>query len=249
MSLCRIIPVLLLDRRRLVKTVQFRSAVYIGDPVNTLRLFNEKAADEIMLLDIGCARDGRPPDEELLCQMSSECFMPLCYGGGVKSLAVAKRLFGLGIEKVSINTALWGDCMRSIAETFGSQSVVYCLDVRRGHDGSLRAFGRSGTLDLGPALDCAVDAVSQGAGEIIVHMIDREGTYGGYDLDAVNEIASAVPVPVVACGGARTLDDLRLALKAGASAAAAGSLFCFIGRLRGVLISYPTELERAGLPS
>lgn len=243
----RIIPVLLVKHGRLVKTVGFTKEVYVGDPVNAVRIFNEKAADELIVFDIGCSRFGCGPDEPLIRRLASECFMPLGYGGGVTTIGQAKRLFELGVEKVSVNTGLRSNCLRPMADSFGSQSVVYCLDARRRADGGLRAFGKHGSEDLGPAVECAQEAVSQGAGEIIFHMIDREGTFCGYDIDAIRLVSGSVPVPVVACGGARHLDDFRGAMKAGASAVAAGSLFVFIGRLRGVLISYPSEAERESI--
>lgn len=244
MNLQRIIPVLLVDRGRLIKTIKFAGETYIGDPINTVRIFNEKCADEIIVLDIGAAKRGTKPDVEMLGRLASECFMPLCYGGGITSYDDAARLFALGVEKVSVNTGLRAGCIRPIAESFGSQAVVYSLDVRRRRDGALWAFGKSGTVELGPALDCAREAVDQGAGEIVLHMIDGDGTLAGYDLEAVHEIAEVVPIPLVACGGARDWNDFTAALRAGASAVAAGSLFVFIGRLRAVLISYPTEEER-----
>jgi len=244
MNLQRIIPVLLVDQGRLVKTVRFSGNTYVGDPINAVRIYNEKFADEIIVLDIGAAKRGTKPDERLIERLASECFMPLCYGGGISSYDDASRLFGLGVEKIMLNSALRTGCIRKIADSFGSQSIAYSLDVRRRTDGSIRAFGRSGTVDLGAALDCAREAVYQGAGEMVLHMIDREGTFAGYDLDAIRDIAAAIPVPLVACGGARSLEDFSQALGAGASAVAAGSLFVFIGRLRAVLISYPTEKER-----
>lgn len=244
MKLQRIVPVLLVDQGRLVKTVRFSQETYIGDPLNAIRIFNEKSADEVIVLDIGAAKRGTKPDEKLLKRLASECFMPLCYGGGISSSDMASRLFGLGVEKVVLNSGLRTGCIDQIANSFGSQSIAYSLDVRRRPDGALRAFGQHGTVDLGPALLCAREAVDQGAGEILLHMIDREGTFAGYDLEAVGEIAAAIPVPLVACGGAQSMGDFSMALAAGASAVAAGSFFVFIGRLRAVLISYPTEKER-----
>lgn len=246
MSRQRIIPVLLIDAGRLIKTVGFAGCTYIGDPVNAIRIFNEKYADEIVVLDIGATKRGTVPDEALVARLASECFMPLCYGGGIADAAVAGRLFALGVEKIVINSGLRIGLIRQVAESYGSQSVAYSLDVRRDSGGHLRAYARNGTIELGPALDCAREAIEQGAGEVFLHMIDRDGTFGGYDLNAIQAIASVLPVPLVACGGARGLDDFAAAFRAGASAAAAGSLFVFIGRLRAVLITYPTEEERAG---
>lgn len=243
----RIIPVLLVCRGRLVKTIRFEGSTYVGDPVNAIRIFNEKGADEITVLDIGASRYDTGPDRQLIARMAAECFMPLCYGGGISKLEDARMLFQLGIEKLMLNTALRSGCIKQIAEHFGSQSIAYSLDVRRTASGDLRAFGHHGSQDLGSALACAQEAVAQGAGEIVLHMIDRDGTMGGYDLDAVAEIAPSIPVPMVALGGAGCLEDFNRALRTGASAVAAGSMFVFIGRLRAVLISYPDETERFGV--
>lgn len=247
MSLQRIIPVLLLDLGRLIKTVRFSGEMYIGDPVNALRIFNDKYTDEIMILDIGASMRGHKPDHSLVRRLASECFMPLCYGGGIAGYEDAAQLFSLGIEKVILNSALQQKCIGPIARDFGSSSVAYSLDVRRDENGLLQAYGQRGTTSFGSALDCAREAVDQGAGEIVLHMIDREGTFTGYDLEAIEVISSSIPVPLVACGGARNLGDFTDAFKHGASAVAAGSFFVFIGRLRGVLISYPTEDERQGI--
>jgi cyclase len=241
----RIIPVLLAEHGRLVKSVRFRGSTYIGDPVNTIRIFNEKTADELIVLDIGCSRYGYQPDVALIRRLASECFMPLCYGGGIGNFDHAKRIFESGVEKVAINSGLRSGCLRQIADVFGSQSVVYSLDVRRNRSGEVTAYGKNGMIELGPAADCAQEAVEQGVGELILHSIDREGTFAGYDLDVIRSIASSVPVPVIACGGARDLGDFSAAIAAGASAVAAGSQFVFVGRLRGVLISYPDEQARA----
>jgi cyclase len=242
----RIIPVLLIDRGRLIKTIRFSGETYIGDPVNAARIFNEKCADEIMILDISASTLKNKPDHSLIGRLASECFMPICYGGGIANYEDAAKLFALGVEKVILNSALRQNCINPIARNFGSSSVAYSLDVRRGEDGCLHAFGLRGTTDLGLALDCAREAVDQGAGEIVLQMIDRDGTSDGYDLEAIQQISSSIPVPLVACGGARNLTDFSDAIKHGASAAAAGSFFVFIGRLRGVLISYPNEEERLG---
>lgn len=235
----RLIPVLLVDRdRRLVKTVGFGERTYVGDPFNVIRLFNEKEVDEICVLDIDATVDGRAPDLGFVSELASECFMPLSYGGGLASLEPCQRLAAAGVEKFVIGSAdpaLLG----AMAAVFGRQAVVGCVDYRDSAAGAL-AWVRSGRVPLGrDPLDQARLLADAGAGEIILQSIDRDGRRTGMDLVRIGSIADALPVPLVALGGAGETAHLRAALAAGASAAASGSAFTFIGRLRAVLITYP----------
>ena len=237
----RLIPVLQVDRdRRLVKTVAFGERTYIGDPFNVVRLFNEKEVDEICVLDIDATADGRAPDFGFMRELASECFMPLAYGGGISSLADCERLNRDGVEKFVLgHGALNPNLVRELSEHLGAQAVAASVDVR-GTGAAARCATRSGRVDAGVAPLPLCRVLQQGGvGEIILQSIDRDGARTGYDLELIHEVASQLDVPVVALGGAGNLHHLAQALHAGASAAASGSAFAFIGRLRAVLISYP----------
>ncbi len=243
----RVIPVLLLRNGGLVKTVKFKDPKYVGDPINAVRIFNEKEVDELVFLDISATPEGRGPDFETLADIASEAFMPMAYGGGISSLDEIKRVFSLGFEKVILNSSAYRseNLIHEAAAVFGSQSVVGCIDVKRSLFGKADVYSASGKNKQPVTLEEHVRRlVGAGAGEILVNSIDRDGTMSGYDLKLISQVAGLVPVPVVACGGARGLDDMSDAVRAGASAVAAGSLFVFYGPHRAVLINYP---ERADL--
>jgi cyclase len=237
--------VLLLDRqRRLVKTVGFGPRTYIGDPFNVVRLFNEKEVDELCVLDIDATRDGRGPNFEFLAELASECFMPLAYGGGLANLAQVERLNRAGIYKMVIGAnAANAGFVKELSRDLGTQAVVACVDVRGSGSGA-RCFvqNASRATHLAP-VDLCRQLADSGVGEIILQSVDRDGARSGYDLDLIRNVATSLPIPVVALGGAGELRHLADALAAGASAAASGSAFSFIGRLRAVLISYPTHAE------
>jgi cyclase len=245
MILPRVIPALLLQGQGLVKTVKFKDPTYLGDPINTVRIFNDKEVDELVFLDITATIDNRPPAFETLANITSECFMPLGYGGGIRSMDDVRKLLGIGIEKVIFNAAAVENpsLIRAAADHAGSSSVVVSMDARKNLLGRYEVHIRGGKKGTGlDPVKHAVEMERQGAGEIFVNSIDRDGTMQGYDIDLVRRVASAVSIPVVACGGAGKLQDLADAIKiGGASAAAAGSLFVFQGPLRGVLISYPSQ--------
>jgi cyclase len=247
----RIIPCLLLRDGGLVKTTRFRDPVYLGDPINIVRIFNDKEADEVVLLDITASRERRAPDVPFVERVAAECFMPLCYGGGVRTLEQIRELFTAGVEKVALNAAAADDpaFLRAAADRFGSQSIVVSIDVRR----SLLGRQRVWVPATGPALPVeppayAAAAQAAGAGEILLQSVDRDGTMSGYDLELVRRVTSAVDIPVIACGGAGRVADLVAVVRdGGAAAAAAGSMFVFQGRHRAVLITTPSddELRRA----
>ena len=232
----RLIPVLLLDRdRRLVKTLRFRERTYVGDPFNVLRLFNEKEVDEICILDIDATPDRRAPDLGYISELASECFMPLSYGGGLCDVSVCEQIGRAGVEKFVIGAQADNlELLTAMRDSFGSQAVVACLD----YSGSI-AIDRTATGSAGSLADRARRVVDAGAGELILQSIDRDGTRGGMDLQTIAVISAAVDSPVVALGGAGETHHLMDALRVGASAAASGSAFTFIGRLRAVLINYP----------
>lgn len=245
----RIIPTLLLQGRGLYKTVKFKNPVYVGDPINAVRIFNDKGADEIILLDIEASRTGREPNYELLNDIASEAFVPLTYGGGVTSVEQVAKLLRIGFEKVAINSAMDSDfsLLTACADRFGSQSVVFGLDVRRGALGGYKRVVRGGASATGQdPVRAAYAAAAAGAGEIVLTAVDRDGTMQGYDLQLVQSVASAVNVPLVASGGAANIADMVGVIhKGGASAAAGGAIFVFQGKHRAVLITYPSESEIA----
>ncbi len=242
----RVIPILLLSEGGLVKTKRFKEPKYVGDPLNAVRIFNDKEVDEIVLLDIDATRAGRSPDYKLIEEIASECFMPMAYGGGVRSVEEIRQLLKLGVEKVVVNSAAARDrnLIGQASLEFGSQSIVGSIDVKKHLWGRYTVFTESGRRDLGQdPVELARRYESEGIGEILVNSINNDGMMSGYDLDLVRSVAGAVRVPVVACGGAGCVADFAEAVRAGASAVAAGSLFVFYGKHRAVLISYPTRSE------
>lgn len=242
----RVIPCLLLDGERLVKTVRFKQPTYVGDPINAVKIFNDREVDELVILEIGATRDRRDPPFERLRAIAGECFMPLSYGGGIRTIEHARRLFNIGVEKVLINTAAAEDpaLIGAIAAEYGSQAVIAGIDVKKDWLGRDRVFTRAGSDNTGRTPRAHAEAVvAQGAGEILLTSIDRDGTMSGYDVEMIRDVSAAIPVPLVACGGAGTLAHLAKAIGAGASAVAAGSLFVFAGSRRAVLINYPSAAD------
>jgi cyclase len=244
----RVIPTLLLNSDGgLVKTVKFGTRTYIGDPINAVKIFNDKGADELLLLDIDATSEKRPPNVALIEDIVSEAFMPVGYGGGINTLSQMKQLFCCGLEKVVLSTAAQEKPMllREAADRFGSQSVVCCLDVRKNLIGKQVVYTHAGKQNrkVG-ALEAAQRAAQDGAGEILVYSVGRDGTMRGYDTPLLKSIATSVNVPVVACGGASSIEDFCLAIRdAKCSAVAAGSMFVYQGAERGILINYPSETQ------
>lgn len=242
----RVIPCLLLRGNGLVKTKKFKDAVYVGDPVNAVRIFSEKEADEIVILDIGASREGHEPNYELIAEMAGEAFMPVAYGGGVRSLEQIRRLIRSGVEKVVINTLATEslDTIRAAVEVFGSQAIVGAVDVRRKLLGGYAVVAKSASTSTKLNLQQHIqDLVQAGVGELLINDVDRDGCMTGYDMALVRSVTQ-VPIPVVVCGGAGTLEHLREAvLDGGASAVAVGSMFVFHGKHRAVLINYPNAAQ------
>jgi len=243
----RVIPALLLQGQGLVKTVKFKNPVYLGDPINIVRIFNDKEVDELVFLDITATIENRPPAFDMLANITSECFMPLGYGGGIRSMDDVRKLLSLGIEKTILNTPAVENptLVRAAADYAGSQAVVISMDVKKNFLGKYEVFTRSGKKGTGlDPVKYAIEMEKQGAGELFVNSMDRDGMMQGYDVELIRRVADAVSIPVVACGGAGKLQDLADVINlGGASAAAAGSLFVFQGPLRGVLISYPSRAD------
>ena len=242
----RIIPCLLLDGDALVKTVQFADPTYVGDPVNVLSIFNEFEVDEIVLLDIAAPTCGAPTSVERLTRLAEECFIPLAYGGGLRSCEQMAQVLRAGVEKVILNTLLWDDAdqVREAARLFGSQAVVASIDVRQ-VDGQPRVFVSGGTIDTGETpVGWARRAEDLGVGEVLLTSIDREGSMDGFDLELIESVAEVLSVPLIAHGGAGKWSQLSGPLRdGGASAVAAGSLFVYQGSSRGVLINYPPRAQ------
>ena len=247
----RIIPCLLVHRGGLVKTQEFGAPKYVGDPINAVKIFNEKEADELMVLDIDATVNGAEPNYLMIERLAAECRMPLCYGGGITDARQVARIISLGVEKVALSSAAIANpsLVPRIAEAVGSQSVVVVLDVRRKRGLLARGYelrshnGRQGH-DLDPfAFAKAMEQA--GAGEIVINSIDRDGEMQGYDLDLARQFRATVTLPLTFLGGAGSHDDLsRLVRECGVVGAAAGSLFVFKGRYRAVLINYPTQQQK-----
>ena len=243
----RVIPCLLIRGNGLVKTRRFKEPVYVGDPVNAIRIFSEKEVDEIVLLDIDASREGREPNYELISEMAGEAFMPVAYGGGIRNLDQVRRLIRAGIEKVVINTAATEstDVIRAAADIFGNQAVVGAVDVKRTLLGGYRVVAKSASVGVKVGLDTHVQTLmAAGAGEIFLNSVDRDGMMSGYDIQLIRSVTQNVDVPVIACGGAGTVEHLSQGVhEGGASAVAAGSMFVFHGKHRAVLINYPKHFD------
>ena len=242
----RIIPVLLLSDLALVKSVRFRNPRYIGDPINAVRIFNELRADELVFLDIDASRSNRLISLDFVRNVGEEARMPFSVGGGIKSLDDIGRVIAAGAEKVVINTCAGykPEFVREASEAFGSTTIVVCIDVKKKFFGGERTWLLSGRSATGfNPVDFARRMEDNGAGELIIQSIERDGTMEGYDLDLIRSVSGAVGIPVVALGGAGTREDLRDAYRAGATGLAAGSMFVFQDRGRGVLINYPGKGE------
>lgn len=238
----RFIPILLLDKERLVKTTKFRKPVYVGDPINAIKIFNEKEVDEIVVLDISASKEGRKPNFKLIEDFASECFMPLTYGGGIRTMEDANTLFSLGVEKISIKSMMIENrnLVQDLVNRFGSQAIVFSLDVQRSRLGRIALsksnLKSSNSLSWEQLLDTALDA---GIGEVLICDVGREGTLTGIDEKLIKEISSVIPTPVIYTGGVRQISDFGDALHAGADAVGAGAFFVFSGPNRAVLITYP----------
>lgn len=245
----RVIPCLLLKGKGLVKTVRFQNPTYIGDPINAVRIFNDKEVDELIFLDITASIERRPPPFEFISKITGECFMPLSYGGGIRKIEDVKTILSLGVEKVCINNYAVEDpaFVRAAADLAGSSSVVIALDVKKNFRGQYEVFTHSGTKPTGlDPVQWAVEMEKMGAGELLLNSIDRDGIMQGYDIELIRQVAEAVSVPVIACGGAGKISDLAEAVHEGkVSAVAAGSMFVFHGKHRAVLINFPTPQELA----
>jgi cyclase len=244
----RVIPCLLVHDKGLVKTVQFKDPKYVGDPINAVRIFNEKESDELMVMDIDATRDNREPDYKMIENLAAECRMPLCYGGGVKTVEQAHRIFSLGVEKIAISAAAiqTPELVTAMAERVGSQSVVVVLDVKKKMLGGYELYTHNGKKSTGKnPVEFAIKMQELGAGEIVVNSIDQDGMMKGYDLTIIDKIRKSISLPMTVLGGAGSLQDIgKLINQYGIIGAAAGSLFVFKGIYKAVLINYPNWEEK-----
>jgi cyclase len=247
----RIIPCLLIRNNGLVKTVRFGHSRYIGDPINAVKIFNEKEADEIIIIDIDSTSNGTPPNFNLIKKIAAECRMPLCYGGGIKTVEQAKQIIALGTEKVAISSAALNNpnLISQIAAEIGSQSLVIVLDVKSSIFGKYEVFINNGKIGTGKSpVEFAKQAEILGAGEILINSIDLDGMMSGYDLKIASKLREAVRLPISVLGGAGSLADMqRLIACCGVVGAAAGSLFVFKGSFKAVLINYPELSQKLRL--
>jgi cyclase len=243
MALKRIMPCLLFDGRALVKTVRFRSPSYIGDPINAIKIYNEKEVDELVFLDINASREKRSPRFDFIRECASECFMPFSYGGGVRSVDDFARLYRIGVEKVLVNTLSLTnpEIVREAVRQYGSTSVVGSVDYKKALLGGKRVYSASGASTRRSVIDhCRFLANDVGVGELLLNSVDRDGTWTGFDLETIREVGAAVGVPLIACGGAGSVAHLREVLEqTPANAAALGSMAVYQKKGMGVLINFP----------
>jgi len=248
----RIIPCLLVKNGGLVKTVNFAHPKYVGDPINAVKIFNEKEVDELIVVDIDASVQKREPDYVMIRNLATECRMPLCYGGGVKSVDQVERIISLGVEKVAMSSAAVSnpEMISRAAELVGSQSIVVVMDVKKTHRGrgyEIRTHNAGSPTGRSP-VDFAKQVEALGAGEVVINSIDRDGVMKGYDLELVHEVREAIRLPMTVLGGAGSLKDIaELIHTFGIIGAAAGSLFVFKGIYRAVLINYPSRAEKDAL--
>lgn len=247
----RIIPSLLIQDNGLVKTVNFKNPKYVGDPINAVRIFNEKEVDELAIFDIDATAKGLEPNYSLIERIANQSRMPLCYGGGVKTLEQAQRIFGLGIEKIALSSAVLQNpkLITEIAERVGSQSVIVVLDVKKKLFGGYEVYTHNGKKATGiNPFKFVEEAQKLGAGEIVINSIDQDGVMKGYDMGLIEKVREKISLPLTVLGGAGTLNDIKQVIdKHGIIGVAAGSLFVFKGVYKAVLINYPTFEEKEKL--
>ncbi len=247
----RVIPVLLYKNNGLYKSVKFDHLKYVGDPINVIKIFNDKDADEIIFLDINASKVAAEPDYKMIGNIASECFMPLCYGGGIRNIEQVKRIFGLGIEKIALNFNALSDLklIEEAAALYGCQSIVGAVDSKKNMFGAYHVYNHVKSKNSKLKIENHIQNLEQaGAGEILLTSVDKDGTMAGYDLDLLSLVSSKLSIPLIACGGAGSLNDFKIAVSlAKVSAVAAGSFFVFQGKHRAVLITYPKYEELVNL--
>ena len=238
----RVIPILLLDNRRLVKTSKFTKPSYVGDPINAIRIFNDKEVDELVLLDIRASRAGIEPDYEIIEMIAGECFMPLSYGGGIKNIDQAKKIFSLGVEKVAIQSSINSDLelLKQISKKFGSSSVIASIDIKKNVFGKLKLFcSKRRKIQKKSWIEHFEDCINGGAGEVLLNAVDRDGMQNGIDSEIIKIASSITKIPIIYAGGVGSLDDIKYTVDCGADAVGVGAFFVYHGPHNAVLITYP----------
>jgi cyclase len=247
----RIIPCLLVRNGGLVKTINFANPKYVGDPINAVKIFNEKEVDELIVLNIDASAQNREPDYGMVRNLAAECRMPLCYGGGVKTIEQVERIISLGVEKVAMSSAPVSNpkIIKQAAEVVGSQSIVVVMDVKKREPGKYEIWTHNASKPTGLSpVDFAKQVEDLGAGEVVINSIDRDGVMKNYDIELVNLVRDAISLPITVLGGAGSLKDIEALIHSfGIIGAAAGSLFVFKGIYRAVLINYPSRIEKDAL--
>ncbi len=245
----RVIPCLLLKHGALVKTIGFKNASYVGSPINTVKIFNDQCVDELIFLDIAASKDNAQPDFDLIQSIANECFMPFTYGGGIRSIAHAEKLFTLGVEKIALNSYALShpELITELATRYGSQSITISVDVKKTLFGQYKIFNASSqSYSKTPLLDWVKQVEDLGAGELLLTSVERDGTMKGFDLSLIQKVASHISIPLIASGGAGVMEDLTAAIKEGkADAIAVGSMVVYQGQNRAVLTHFPTQDELA----
>ena len=242
----RLIPSLLIKNSKLVKTIKFKNPSYVGDPLNAIRIFNEKEVDEIIVIDIEASINKVKPNYNFIYKISSECFMPLCYGGGIDELDTAKKIFDLGVEKICLQSTVLKSykIIEEISKIYGSQSVVISADIKKNIFGQYKLFSRNKKLSIKINWKKHIsNCTNHGAGEFLVNSVDKDGTLSGLDLNLIKEMKRISSVPFIIIGGVNSLEDAKNGIVNGADAIAAGSFFVYHGPHRAVLITYPTNHE------
>ena len=239
----RIIPVLLLHKGGLYKTQKFKKPKYVGDPINAIKIFNDKEVDELIVLDIDASKNNQEPNYKFIEDIASECFMPLCYGGGIKNIEQVKKIFSLGVEKVSINSALFenNSLIKDAVDIYGSQSIVASVDINKTLFGKYSIYNHIKKKNIDSLfLEYIKQLEKEGVGELFINSVYNDGMLKGYDIELLNIISKSVNIPVIACGGAGSLEDCKKLIDASeVSAVSAGSMFVFHGKHQAVLIKYP----------
>jgi len=238
----RVIPCLLIKDDVLVKTYKFKTNKYVGDPINTIKIFNEKEVDEIIVLDISASKNNKEPNFQLIKQLTSECFMPICYGGGIRTIEHANRLFDLGVEKISMQSILFHnlDIAREMCDYFGSQAIVASVDIKRNYFNKYFLYNSSTKQKVNIKIELFIESLqSAGIGEIIVNAVDNDGVMKGVNMELISFINQHLNIPLIAMGGVGKFEDIVSAINSGADAVGVGAYFVFNGPYRAVLISYP----------
>jgi imidazole glycerol-phosphate synthase subunit HisF len=240
----RIIPCLLLKGKGLVKSVKFKDYNYIGDPLNAVKIFNDKGADELLFIDIEASKTGKI-QFELLQKIANQSFMPLGYCGGINNFDDAAKIFKIGFEKICLNTAVLKkpELITELAKIYGNQSVIVCIDIKKDLLGRYKVYEHTTKKTKEDLIELVLNYEKLGAGEIILQSVDNDGTMKGYDNKLINLVSSKVKIPVVALGGAGCMNDIKEAIDNGASACAVGSMFVYYGKNKAVLINYPEEVD------